>query len=154
MKFEIKFYEAFPKLCLYAVHIKGKEDCEVDIFLKKFIDNQAFRQDVQEIKAILVKMGKFGAHEQRFRPEDNIHALPKTHNNLRLYCIRCTSNTVILCGGGHKTSQRVQDSPDCYPHFKFGKIVEKFFRDRVSTEDIRYNGCFLDGDLAFDTELI
>lgn len=155
MKFEIKFYEAYPKLCLYTVQIDGKEDNETDIFFKRFVDSEGFRDDILEIKSILSQMGKYGAREERFRPEDSIHALPKTPNNLRLYCIRCTIGTVILCGGGRKTSQKLQDSLDCYPHFQFGKKVEKLFRERVATgEDIRYNANFLDGDLHFDTEQI
>jgi hypothetical protein len=78
--------------------------------------------------------------------------LPDTPNKLRLYCIRCSQQTVILGGGGHKTSQKVQDSPDCYPHFKLAKLVEILFSERVLEGEIRYNGPFLDGDFTFGTE--
>ena len=153
MKFEIKLYKPFPRVLYYTVHIDGHEICETDVFFDRFTHDTTYRRDLTEIETLMKLMGeRFGAREERFRTEDDAHALPKTVNKLRLYCIRCTEGTVILGGGGRKTSQKVQDSPDCLSHFRFIKKVEKLFRERVQEGSITYNGKFLDGDLIFDLE--
>ncbi|PHK31437.1 hypothetical protein VF13_39195 [Nostoc linckia z16] len=133
----------------------GETLCETEKFFQRFIDNENFTEDLAQIKALISNMGRFGNLSQdRFRHEDNVLALPKTPNKLRLYFIYCNSNTVILCGGGQKTSQKVQDSPDAYPHFKLAKKIDDLFRDRVLSGEISYEGKYLGGTLDFDTNIL
>ncbi len=66
MKFEIKYYDTIGKVCYYTIQLEGKEENETALFFKRFIEDERFSQDVAEIRALLLTMGRFGAREQRF----------------------------------------------------------------------------------------
>ena len=103
--------------------------------------------DFDTIMAWLEKMGNdLGAHRIFFRDEEGANALPPRKGilerytpafvefaQLRLYCVRVSDQIVILLNGGIKTSEKVQDSPDCIAHFRlavqFCKLLDEQIRE-------------------------
>jgi hypothetical protein len=61
-------------------------------------------------------------------------------NELRLYCVCVTEKVVILANGGVKTSQKVQDSPDLLPHFRFVNEMSKQITVAIRDKDIKIEG--------------
>lgn len=120
-RFKITEYKKLEKVNLYTVHFKGDEKNETDKFIDTFINHPKYQKDLQTIIYWIYKrIGKEGALERFFRPEKNAKALPIQPANpkLRLYCVRISDKILILGNGGVKTSKKVKDCPNCFPHFK------------------------------------
>lgn len=100
--------------------------------------------------AAIDEIVKRGAREGRFRGENNVHALPAETCDLRLYCIRLHNSAVVLGNGGIKTSQKLQDSPDCYPHYQLLSELEKQITARIQSSELTWERGFLKGDLYFE----
>lgn len=73
-------------------------------------------------------------------------------SNLRLYCVRVSDQIVILLNGGIKTSEKVQNSPDCLAHFRFAiqvcKQLDKLIQEgeikiRAKTLELNEPGFYL-----------
>lgn len=105
---------------------------------------------MQVILAAIGEIMKRGAREGRFRGENNVHALPAEICDLRLYCIRLHSGALLIGNGGIKTSQKLQDSPDCYPHYLLLSVLEKEITKRIRDKDVQWHGDYLEGDLYFE----
>lgn len=136
----IEKYKEYPNVQLYTIRLSSKEFNETDDFILRFKDNKEYIEDFQKIITYINKIGENGVLERYFRPENNAQAIPVGVNKLRFYCYRINDNILILGNGGVKTSQTVQDSMDCYPHFvlvnKVAKIMEKAIKRRqVSIEN-------------------
>lgn len=158
MKFyniEIVSFVKFRKVHYYSLHIEGEEHNETDRFFERFIESE-YHEDLEKIKYWLEVIGNSkGAEPRFFRHEDNAAALPPPieFNNLRLYCLRCTNDVVILGNGGLKTSQRVQDSQEVYPIFRFMNKFNQIFTEKVQAREITYGDKYLRGNLTLEFEV-
>ena len=155
-KGEIIEYEVNEKMVLYSFRLADQAFCEFDRFISRFdlpgaTGNAAEqKEDLYIILAAVDEIVKRGAREGRFRGENNVHALPAETCGLRLYCIRLHSGAVLLGNGGIKTSQKLKDSPDCFPHYQLLSELEKEITKRIQTKEISWGGPFLNGDLYFE----
>lgn len=119
------------KMQFYSFLMQGEDTLEVDKFYNRF-NIAPYDTSVKEIQALIHNMGtEFGAQERFFRKEGLAHALPSNAYHkplLRLYCLRCCEQVVILGNGGIKESNKAKDSPDCYPHFLIMNAIAQAFR--------------------------
>ncbi|MCA2721215.1 MAG: hypothetical protein IM574_14440 [Cytophagales bacterium] len=144
-------YKALEKATFYTLQLEGSPTCETDEFISKFINDLLYQKDLSTIVYWLNKMGEeMGTLERYFRPEKGAKAIPITSSRLRLYVIRLSDQMIILGNGGIKTSQKVQDSPDAFPHFDTIVTIEKIIRKRRSEGQITITGRKLSGNLDFD----
>ena len=134
----------------YSLHLKGQEDNETDKFFSQFM-NSEYQDDISDIVYWLAEIGNNrGAEPRYFRFEKAAEALPPKFadfSKLRLFCLRCTKDVVILGNGGRKTSQRVQDSKELYPIFQFMNKVNQAFTEKIQVGEITYGSQCLLGDL-------
>jgi len=143
-------------MLLYSFHLADQQFCEFDRFINRFDINTenavALKQkdDLYIILAAIDEIVKRGARAGRFRGENNVHALPAENCDLRLYCIRLHDGAVLLGNGGIKTSQKLQDSPDCFLHYQLLSELEKQITVRIQSRELRWEGALLKGDLYFE----
>lgn len=149
--FEIKEYTNGDKTRIYTVHEKGESMSETDKFLYRFKDNPKFKKDIEIIVKWVRKIGSEGALERFFRPESNGEAIPVVASDLRLYCYRINNNILVLGNGGIKTSQKVQDSPDAYPHFQIINDLAFAVNLKISQGKVIISENKLSGNLTFFT---
>lgn len=128
-----EFATDFPLVSFYTVRLEESELSETEKFIERFLEHAEFKRDFDAIMAWIEKMGNdLGARRIFFRDEEGANALPPRKgileqytpafvefSQLRLYCVRVSDQIVILLNGGIKTSEKVQDSPDCMAHFRF-----------------------------------
>ena len=151
MNFTIEKYFDTKKVCYYTIRFEGIPHSATNLFFEKY--NLSHPRDVTHIWTVIQEMGKYGARLERFRVEEDVHALPVTKNGLRLYCIRCSNETVILFDGGCKISQENYYSPEIWPVFQAMKKIERLFRERVKSHEIEYDGRYLIGQLTFSDDI-
>lgn len=149
----IEYYNQIEGLILYTIRFEEKEINETDAFFERFMDDPEYEEDVKIIYAALRNMGKRGAMSRYLRPENDFSAVPVDSSILRLYCIKGHKYCLILGGGGIKSSQKVQDSPDAYPHFKTIQAIEKAFRQSLAEKEISWEGDYLAGNLTLEIDL-
>lgn len=75
--------------------------------------------------------------------------IPPPKSKLRLYCLHVSEQIVILGNGGKKTSQKVKDSPDAFPHFELMNHFATIFHHKKRSGKIIVDGSVLKGDLTF-----
>ena len=149
-RYHLTVYKALPKVTYYTICIDGKENNETDEFFLRFHDKKKFKKDVQIIKYWLGKIGtENGAQERYFRPEGKAKAIPIERSKLRLYCHRISNQIVILGGGGEKTSEKVQGSPDALSHFNLMNTIAAFVSSRLQNKRLTIKGNELIGNLTF-----
>ena len=143
-------------MVLYSFHLTSQDYCEFDRFIRRFdvTDEDelksALKDDLYVIVSAIDEIVNRGAREGRFRSENNVHALPTETCGLRLYCIRLHNNAVVIGNGGIKTSQKLQDSPDCYPHYQLLAFLEKEITARIQSGEMKWDGNYLTGDFYFE----
>lgn len=119
------------KVTFYTVLLPDAEKSELQEFTDRF-KGTTYDEALTEIQVLIGNMGtQHGAQERFFRKEDKSHALPSNMYRrplLRLYCLRCCDQVVILGNGGVKESNFTQDSPDCYSHFLLMNAIAIAFR--------------------------
>lgn len=148
--FEIKPYVSFDKTQFYTIEEVGKGISETDEFFIRFKDNPDYQKDIETISYWIQKIGKeSGALERHFRPEKTAKAIPITVSKLRLYCYRISDELVILGNGGIKSSQKVQDSPDAFPHFEVMNTLAFVIQMKLENGQIEIAGKNISGDLTF-----
>lgn len=148
--FEIKPYVSFDKTYFYTIEEVGKGINETDEFFIRFKDDPDYQKDIETIKYWIQKIGKeSGALERHFRPESKAKAIPIIKSKLRLYCFRISDELVILGNGGIKSSQKVQDSPDAFPHFEVMNTVAFVIQMKLENNQIDITGKDISGDLTF-----
>ena len=59
---------------------------------------------------------------------------------------------MILGNGGIKSSQKVQDSPDAYPHFEVMNTLAFVIHKKLENDQIEITGKNISGDLTFYTK--
>lgn len=145
-------YKSLEKASFYTFQLEESNTFETDEFISKFINDLLYQKDVATIVYWLNRMGEMGTLERYFRPEKGAKAIPITSSRLRLYCIRLSDQILILGNGGIKTSQKIQDSPDAFPHFNTAVIIEKIIKKRRSEGQITIAGRNLSGNLDFEID--
>lgn len=151
-RYSIELFKSFGKVNFYTVHKRGSNFSETDNFLLRFKDDPKHTKDVQTITYWIEKIGReYGANERYFRPERKAHAIPipPPKSKLRLYCLRINEQIVVLGNGGKKTSQKVQDSPDAFPHFELMNKLAHIFNLKKEKGEITIEENELQGDLSF-----
>jgi hypothetical protein len=116
------------------------------------------KKEVQNILKRLEIMGKkegfrydYFKHEEGL-PGDLVCALyDNPDSNLRLYCIRYGTATVIIGGGGHKPKdiRAWQEDPVLKKHAREMIHISKVVYQRIREKDITWNGSRLEGNLKF-----
>jgi hypothetical protein len=146
--FGIEIWDDEGKLTtFYTIRKPHQADTETDKFFLKFENDAKYRADAQALVTfILQSIGdELGAREEFFRHEGAAVGLPPPPSivrrlaldlgefSLRLYCLRITKNLVILMGGGIKSSQSAQDSPDLKKPFAeantFAKAIDRALKE-------------------------
>ncbi len=87
-----------------------------------------------------------------FRPENNVSAGPITFSKLRIYCIRCSENIVILDGGGEKKGQKTQDGAETWRAMRLMMDIDRKLIEKIRAGDIHYSSDLmqLEGELFID----
>ncbi|MBZ5857604.1 hypothetical protein [Flavihumibacter profundi] len=94
----------------------------------------------------------YGAQDHFFKREGYAERLPpptyrfvesdgESDFGLRLYCLVLSEQVVILLNGGRKTAQRVQDCPNCFPHFNFANKLSDAIYEARQQENSEYSTC-------------
>ena len=102
-----------------------------------YASNKRFGTALRTLLDWLDRITKFeGALERSFRPREGRGlALPIDKGPFRLYCYRFNDQALLLCGGGIKSAQTIQQSPDCLPHFLLmNHVVQALQRHHVTPE--------------------
>lgn len=142
-----EFATDFPLVNFYTIRLEEAGMSETEKFIERFLEHPKFKKDFDTIMAWLEKIGNdLGARRVFFRDEEGANALPPRKGilehytpafvefaQLRLYCVRVSDQIVILLNGGVKTSEKVQDSPDCIAHFRlavqFCKLLDRLINE-------------------------
>lgn len=126
---------SFKKVKFYTIRFNGKDLSEFREFLIRLNEDKTNQKELSEINRYIENIGeRFGALPHHFRSEGAADALPPPYHQfietesaadygIRLYCIRLSPSIVILLNGGRKTSLKVQDCKNCYPHFERARKV-------------------------------
>ena len=155
-----EFATDFPLVNFYTVRLEDAELSETEKFIGRFLEHREFKRDFDTIMAWLEKMGNdLGARRVFFRDEEGANALPPRKGileqytpafvefaQLRLYCVRVSDQIVILLNGGIKTSEKVQDSPDCIAHFRFAVQFCKLLDEQIREGSIKIREKILEMD--------
>ncbi len=155
-----EFSTDFPLVSFYTARLETASLSETEKFIERFLESPEFKNDFDAVIAWIEKMGMdFGARRIFFRDENGANALPPRQGilekytpafvefaHLRLYCIRVSDQIVILLNGGVKTSEKVQDSPDCIAHFRFAVRFCKLLDEQIRDGAFRIHGRILEMD--------
>lgn len=150
-RYQITLYKAFSEANLYTIHEQGAALSETDKFFDRFKDDEDHISDIQIIKGWVEQIGARGALERYFKPEGKALAIPipPPKSDLRLYCHRINDGILILGNGGVKTSKKVKNSPDCFPHFKLMNDVAFISQLKINEGKVYIQNGHLSGDLEF-----
>jgi len=118
-----------------------------------------YKDAIDEMVTLIQEIGMRGTSTYQFRHENDAQALPPIfpiHPNgryidsesppLRLYLICLPPRVIILCGGGIKSSQSAQDSPDLNPHFKLANKIGKMINQQLAEGNLWLEGDEICGD--------
>lgn len=146
----LQLFKSFQKVNFYTFQYEKDEQTETDKFFSKFEEDMFVSEDLNNLVVWLSLIGqKYGAKIDFFRHEALAQALPPPMskmmrevivNNLRLYYVWVSDEIVILANGGMKTSQRVQDSPDALPYFRFANAMSKQINELIKEGDFKFKG--------------
>ncbi len=130
---------SFSKVSFYTVQKELVSESEFYDFLNRMKKDEILIQPLAELLKFIEQIGKsYGARKEHFKHEGKADALPNhrvaqiaspNKFGIRLYCIRMSSEVVILLNGGLKTARDPKNCPNCSTHFTFanqfaGKIDE------------------------------
>lgn len=149
----IKFLKREGKVNVYATYSGENDLADAELFFQTYAQEATYEKDTQIILRALENIGKRGVQTRYLRQEESFYALPSGTSNLRLYCIKVTQYCLILGGGGIKSSQKVQDSPSAFKHFKrMKKIDQAFIEAKKEGDIILSDDDELDGALSLEVE--
>ncbi|MDX2250598.1 MAG: hypothetical protein SF052_27700 [Bacteroidia bacterium] len=162
--FLIEEFKIYERVGFYTIRDDNNQDSETDNFIQRFFDKNhsnyqaGYYNDLTLILTWIEQIGNRGLGICSLRHENVAKALPPSQisakdlsylgtrkGKLRLYCIPLPPGIMILCGGGLKTSQKVQDSPDLLRHFRFAnkiatEITNSLVNGELAVEDIKLKG--------------
>lgn len=112
------------------------------------------------LNQFIVEIGnKHGADKRHFKHERRAEALPPPYYiqpgepnkyGLRLYCIRLTTEVVILLNGDLKTDDDPEKCNNCKNHFKLANKLSKKIDDAIEKGFIKLSGKQIIIDNNFD----
>lgn len=140
------------KVWFYTIQVEGRPVSEFQDFQKRMQQNEKDKSQAAEINRFIQQIGKYyGAQDRYFKREGNAERLPPpTYHfidsdgeidfGLRLYCVRISDEIVILLNGDRKTTQRVQDCPNCKPHFDFANLLSDLIYKAQRDDMVEFDG--------------
>lgn len=116
---------------------------------EKFDENPFFGREleIESIYNIIDEISLRGCKKRYFRFEDAAHAIAvisedldnsKEDFGIRLYCIRCTEDLLILLNGDVKTTQKVLHCPNVKPHFQLANRIAKKLDEALANKEVNY----------------
>lgn len=145
---EVVLFSAGLKARLYSVRLPRQVEAETTRFFNRMLTDVRYKSDKRfgtALRTLLDWLDRItrleGALLRLFRTGEGYgQALPIDKGPLRLYCYRFDDRNLLVCGGGIKTAQTVQDSPDCLPHFNLmNHVVKALRRQHVGPERLPTN---------------
>ena len=138
-------------ITIYTIRFEGSELSETNNFVNEYSEN-GFAEDLDMISSWLGYLKDRGAEQRYFRSENNVSAGPVAFSRLRIYCIRCSQNIVILDGGGEKKGQKTQDGVETWKAMKLMMEIDKRLIEKIGEGDIYYSPDLmkLEGELFID----
>ncbi|HWV30771.1 MAG TPA: hypothetical protein VN038_14030 [Dyadobacter sp.] len=138
-------------ITIYTIRFEGSKFSETNNFVKEYSRN-GFAEDLDMISSWLGYLKDRGAEPRYFRSENNVSAGPVAFSRLRIYCIRCSQNIVILDGGGEKKGQKTQDGAETWKAMKLMMEIDKRLIEKIRDGDIYYSPDLmkLEGELFID----
>ena len=142
----------FSKTWFYTVQVEDRLMSEFQDFQKRMQQDKKDKTQAAELNRFIKQIGKYyGAQDRYFKREGHAERLPppthrfvesdgETDFGLRLYCIRISNEIVILLNGARKTAHRLQDCPDCKPHFDFANKISNAVYYARQNDEIEIDG--------------
>jgi hypothetical protein len=166
----IKLVKEYEKVSYYSICGEGGGKSLFEEFVEAYNQDSILektRRELVQIMALIKKLGEeVGAKDRYFRNEGTISdtkALPSPNKQLqellhlskaglglRLYCMVCSKNVVILYSGAVKTKDRAQDCPNVAPHLRLANKLTKAINEAFASGDIRWNT--QNNDIEFDED--
>ncbi|MCY7420898.1 MAG: hypothetical protein LH478_04050 [Chitinophagaceae bacterium] len=115
-----------------------------------------FEKELININGRLISIGKYGATEGFFKPEEwkddeKICCLSDIPSSkLRIFCIRFESERIIVLGGGGAKPKDIrawQEDPKLSREAKFIIMISGILRKKIDQGDITEHGTRLNGNL-------
>ena len=142
---EVVWFAQGAKAKLYSVRLPGQAETETTRFFNRMLALPRYALDnrfASALRTLLDWLDRItrleGALLRLFRPREGMGlALPIDKGPLRLYCYRFNDQTLLLFGGGIKSGQTIQESPDCLPHFTFmNHVMQALRRQHLGADDL------------------
>ena len=159
---EVVWFGAGLKARLFSVRLPDQVETETTRFFNRMLLDARYESDERfgaALRRLLDWLDRIarleGALLRLFRTGEGAgQALPIDKGPFRLYCYRLDDRNLLLCGGGLKTAQTVQESPDCLPHFTLmNHVVRALRRNHLGPERLPTNATqayVLDLDIPAD----
>lgn len=129
------------KARFYTVVVNGEEESLYTKFVKENLETHP--DELRDMMTRMYVMGHSqGAREPFFKMSegtaaDNVVALfDRPDKHLRLYCLRYGNTTVILGGGGIKTTRTYQESPQLHNSVKLLQRISAIIDEAIKNKDI------------------
>lgn len=146
-----ELYSQSRVITIYTIRFEGSKLSATNNFVNEYSEN-GFAEDLDMISSWLGYLKDRGAEPRYFRSENNVSAGPVAFSRLRIYCIRCSQNIVILDGGGEKKGQKTQDGAETWKAMKLMMEIDKRLIEKIRQGDIYYSSDLmkLEGELFVD----
>lgn len=129
------------KAQFYTVIVNGEEETLYTKFVKEHVSNHP--DELRDMMTRMYVMGHSqGAREPFFKMSegsvtDNVVALyDRPDKHLRLYCLRYGNTTVVLGGGGEKSTRTYQESPLLYSNVKILQRISKIIDEAIKNKEL------------------
>jgi hypothetical protein len=143
----------FKKVHFYTIRI-NEQISEFTDFVSRMKQSKLNTHELGELITFIGEIGvEYGATKNRFRHEAAAEALAvptvshmdieseeENHYGLRLYCVRLSNSIVILLNGDRKTTQKVQDCPNCKSHFQLANKISLKITKAIIEKEILLDG--------------
>lgn len=149
---EIKRVENSKRVCIYTFQFQNQTQSEFEDFLIRYKDStdRLLKDDFDRIIKMISKILEYGALERLFRVneskmQDHVVSIPldilprKNHDTLRLYCIRISSEILIIGNGGTKR-RKYNDNKITLSHVQNLAKLEKAINCHINKGEITING--------------
>jgi hypothetical protein len=155
-KITISLFAESEAVNFYTVGFQNEES-ETQKFFDKYQRDSVLKSEFDTISTRIEFIGFFGAEDRHFRYagkiDDNAMELPNKDEPclLRLYCLRISTNVVILGNGGIKERhiRTYQDDDWLNSCVDLLLTIDDLIRDRMKYERVKLTGKLLTGDLVF-----
>ena len=156
-KFEIKDVYSGTKATLYTYHVLKNDKHAFELFIDKY-QNRGIKEFDELMTRLMTMAETSGCNEIFFKPEhDDIPELQRIitdvkESELRLYCLRFSSQLLIIGSGEIKPINKVKRWQDSHI---LKKCVDELIyihhkiQYRINTSQIIINGSQIQGNLLF-----